>query len=217
MKKYRKVYVIDDNSDARKQICTSLISADFEVRPLNNNDFKDCAASLAPGCAVVEVFPQGVPYFPALEIALSQRKALLAIAMCDDCSIAVAVKALKLGAVDIYDKHLPIEELIEKLENVISDLPEIIEKQTATDANVNRCLSLTRRQFQVLKLVCDGKLSKHIAYLLDISIRTVEMHREEIPKHLGQKRLFECVQIFQSVRDEKQIVDRCNLEFKSPL
>ena len=48
---------------------------------------------------------------------------------------------------------------------------------------------LTSRETEVLKLVVDGNTSKGVAALLDISYRTVEVHRRQIMQKLGIKHL----------------------------
>lgn len=214
MNQYRKVYVIDDDRDSRKRISASLITSDFEVRPLDSHDFADLATTLPPGCAVVEIFPQNVPNFAPLELAISRHETLPAIAMCEDCNIQVAVNAIKLGAIDVYEKRAPVDELANKIEKIVRELPAALERQAIRETAIKSILGLSLRQFQVLKLVSQGSLSKNVAHTLNLSIRTVEMHREEVVKRLGKKRLWEAVQLLQSVASEKEVVERCAADLK---
>lgn len=119
MDKYRKVYLVDEDRTARLHLSQSLISADFEVRSLDERDFADLAPSLPPGCAVVEIFHENVSNFGPLEIAVSRDNTLPTIAMCADCNIQIAVTAIKLGALDVYEKRTPASQLITIVEEFV--------------------------------------------------------------------------------------------------
>lgn len=214
MDKYRKVYLVDEDRTARMRISESLISSDFEVRPLDGRDFADLAPTLPPGCAVVEIFHKSVPNFAPLEIAVTRLDALPTIAMCEDCNIKIAVAAIKLGAVDVYEKRTPVTQLINIVEKVICDLPNTLDHRTSQATKVKAILSLTRRQFQIIVLVAQGNLTKTVAHKLKISPRTVEMHRDGIVQRLTCKRMVDAVIMLQSVSCEKEIVDRCELDFR---
>ena len=54
---------------------------------------------------------------------------------------------------------------------------------------------LTLRELDVLKQLAEGKSSKQIAGLFDISVRTVESHRGNLKAKLGGQSAAECVQI----------------------
>lgn len=217
MDQYRNVYIVDEDYAARIRISERLISSDFEVRPLDEHDFVDLAPSLPPGCAVIEIFPQSVPNFKPLEIAVSRPHALPSVAMCEDCTIPIAVTALKLGAIDVYEKRRPVAGLISIVEKVVSGIPAELEKDAAKALAVERILTLTPRQFQILKLTSEGRLSKTVAYELNISPRTVEMHRESIMKRLNCKHMWEAVLMLQSVVGEEKIAERCDADIWNSL
>lgn len=212
MGKYRKVYIVDEDRAARLRISESLISSDFEVRPLDEVDFEELVPSLSPGCAVVEIFHESVPNFRPLEIAVSRNDALPTVAMCTDCNIQVAVTAIKLGAIDVYEKRTPVTQLINIVEQAIAVLPSLLDQNLAQQPAIKSILSLTERQFQILRLVSEGHLSKTVANILGLSPRTVEMHREDITRRLNCRRMVDAVIMLQSVSREKKIIERCDAD-----
>ena len=140
--------------------------------------------------------------------------------MCEDCTIELAVKAIKLGAIDVYEKRNPFAGLISVVESAVSSLPTALENDAALLLAIERISTLTRRQFQVLKLISEGHLSKTIANELNVSVRTVEMHRDSIMKRLDCKRMWNAVLMLQSVLGEEKIAERYTADFaewkKSP-
>jgi len=54
---------------------------------------------------------------------------------------------------------------------------------------------LTSRQREILQLIAEGRMSKEIAHLLDISIKTVDFHRARIMTRLGAHSIAELVRI----------------------
>jgi two-component system, LuxR family, response regulator FixJ len=63
------------------------------------------------------------------------------------------------------------------------------------DAAARRIASLTSRERQVVKMVVDGNPNKQIAYVLDISQRTVETHRATAMKKIGVRSLSELIHL----------------------
>jgi DNA-binding NarL/FixJ family response regulator len=54
---------------------------------------------------------------------------------------------------------------------------------------------LTVRQLEILQLIADGRLSKEIAHILGISIKTVDFHRARIMARLGARSVAEVIRI----------------------
>jgi len=75
-----------------------------------------------------------------------------------------------------------------------------------TDSNAdaldvaNRVGSLSQREREVLKGVCEGQPGKQIAFNLGISIRTVEAHRARVLRRLGVRTMAEAVRLWTLAR-----------------
>lgn len=208
MPSFRKVYLVDDDVSARGHISRSLLDRTFDVRPFYENDFLNTASDLPPGCAVVDILHQGSACFLPLEAAAQQRGTLPPIAMCETCTVQLAVTAIKRGAVDVYEKRSPLDELISMITETLAALPAAVEKDAARRYNIKSLLKLTAREFRVLELVAAGHLSKTLAYVLGISTRTVDMHRQSLIKRLNVENMAKAIQMMQSVSAEQEIIQR---------
>ena len=94
--------------------------------------------------------------------------------------VSFAVEALKSGALDFLQKPIAAAELIHTVEKAFSqDLQNRYEQlqHSHTELKIDR---LTPREYEVMKWMLEGNSNKMIARILDISSRTVEVHRKNI-------------------------------------
>ena len=99
-----------------------------------------------------------------------------------DSDVAIAVEAMKAGAIDFIEKPVGRVELIASLDRALEvsrDSGKFVERQESAAAHL---AGLTPRQVQVMQMVLAGHPSKNIAADLGISQRTVENHRMRIMK-----------------------------------
>lgn len=107
--------------------------------------------------------------------------------------VSSAVQAMKLGAVDYFERPLPYPALVERIQTVLRHETTRLRRRHAIDELRRRLGDLTLREKQVLEQVVDGRLNKQIARRLHISQKTVEMHRARVMAKLGARTLAELV------------------------
>lgn len=124
---------------------------------------------------------------------LSPESKIIAVSM--HTMPAYAKRMLQLGAMGYVTKNSSKEEMIgaivevnngkkyicEEVKNILAQ-QELDEDSEQTDMN-----NLSRRELDIIKLIKDGLSSKEIALQLDISLKTVEVHRYNILKKLKLK------------------------------
>ncbi|MHC4124163.1 MAG: response regulator transcription factor [Planctomycetota bacterium] len=98
--------------------------------------------------------------------------------------IPMAVKALKLGAIDFIEKPLDRDIFLHKVKSVLN-------QDDFADSFVGQVLTKTEKK--ILKLILDGKGNKEIAYKLGRALRTVELHRSHIMHKFGVDNLVDLV------------------------
>ena len=98
--------------------------------------------------------------------------------------VAVAVQAMKAGAVDFLEKPFSEQLLLACIERAMAHDAEMRQVQARHTTFAARLARLTRREREVLDLVLAGLLNKQIALRLAISQRTVELHRHRIMQKL---------------------------------
>jgi len=99
--------------------------------------------------------------------------------------IPMVVEALKKGAFDFLEKPYSDNALADRLEQALAvDAAMQAEGAQAAERSA-RLASLTEREREVMTRVAAGKLNKVIADELNVSVRTVEVHRARVFAKLG--------------------------------
>jgi two-component system CheB/CheR fusion protein len=104
-------------------------------------------------------------------------------------NVAMAVEAMKCGAIDFIDKPVGVDELLAGIALALErsvDESKMVEWHDKANKHI---ASLTERQRQIMDMVLAGHPSKNIAADLGISQRTVENHRASIMRKTGSKSL----------------------------
>lgn len=191
------VYIIDDD----KEICHSLQwlleSVGLTVSIFDNGPlFLNALNVNQVGCILADI---RMPIMSGLELQeqLIQRSSTLPIIfMTGHGDVPMAVRAMKAGAFDFQTKPFNDQLMLEQLQKAILHHRKILAaNQQKINANLNFQL-LTDRERQVLKLIVDGRLNKEIAYQLDISIKTVELHRSNIMQKMKVKSVAQLVKAY---------------------
>ena len=107
----------------------------------------------------------------------------------------MAVEAMRAGAVDFIEKPFDDELIIEAIRRAAGRLETSVVEQQVIDDVKARLETLSERERQVLSAVVAGLPNKSIAYDLDISPRTVEVHRANVMAKMGAKSLPELVRM----------------------
>ncbi len=107
---------------------------------------------------------------------------------------AYAKKMLQLGASGYVTKNSSKEEMINAILQVsegnkfiCEEIKELISEANEDPAMVEAVNTLTEREMDVINLIKNGNSSKDISIKLQISIKTVEVHRHNILKKLKLK------------------------------
>jgi RNA polymerase sigma factor (sigma-70 family) len=129
------------------------------------------------GCLLIDLRLRDLDGFELRDILLSNQCRQPFIMMSAYGDIALAVKAIRRGAVDFLEKPFNRSRLLESVGTAV--------RRDRRRRDVQRRLdSLTDREREVLALVASGKATKEIARILEISARTVESHRSRITKKM---------------------------------
>jgi two-component system response regulator FixJ len=190
-----EVYVIDDDEAVRKSLTFMLRSAGMLVRTYEGaEEFLREAEYLAPGCVITDM---RMPEMDGLELMRRLKVANLplpTIMMTGHGDVAMAVEAMKLGAVDFIEKPFREEDLFKSIAQAqVADASPRATPATPQDNDVFAVL--TAREREVLKCVVAGLTNKEIAREFDISPRTVEAHRAHVMSKVGAASLSELVRM----------------------
>jgi FixJ family two-component response regulator len=175
------IYVVDDDDAARKGTARLLQAAGFETRTYANAlDFLAAIEPDACGCIILDVrLPDqnGLD----LQVELTKREVSLPIVfMTGHGEIPDTVRAIQHGAVDFLTKPVNGEVLLAAVARALAqDATSRAARAHQHDLR-GRYQRLTPREREVFLHLISGQLNKQVAADLQITERTIKMHRASI-------------------------------------
>lgn len=189
-----QVYVIDDDSEVRKSLHLSLAASGTVGWPfISAHDFLDQVHSLTPAPILLDVRMPGMDGLELLTALRDREIDWPVIMMSAHGDVPVAVRSIRSGALDFLEKPFKFAALEELLTRAGVELVKIRERASNRDAARLAWKRLTAREAQVLELLIAGLANKSVANALEISVRTVEIHRGHALAKLGVKSLAQVV------------------------
>ena len=155
-----------------------------------DGDWPRCAA-----CLVLDVRMPGMSG-PELFERLAARgllQRLPVIFLTGHGDVPTAVAAVKRGAFDFVEKPFSDNTLVDRIEQALAGSAQALAEHQAQKAMKQALHDLTERERDVMRLVIDGLPNKLIADALDISVRTVEVHRARVFDKMGVRSAVELV------------------------
>ena len=110
-------------------------------------------------------------------------------------NIPMSVRAIKAGAVDFLTKPVTRGKLIAAIETALQENRKILQQTSLAEDAGALIARLTAREKDVMQLAIAGLPNKEIARKLDISFRTVEVHKSRIMQKTGAGNLIELARI----------------------
>ena len=153
------------------------------------------------GCVVLDIRMREMSGLECFEALRERGNSLPVIFLTGHGDVPMAVGALKKGAFDFLEKPVDDNALVDR---VIRALASDARRQAseASQATVaSRITQLTPREHEVMRLVLAGKFNKVIADELNISMRTVEVHRSRVFEKMGVRSAVELAQLLAQPRD----------------
>jgi len=181
-------YIIDDDRMARESLKWLIESAGLPVQVFDHGlgFLKQVNASMS-GCILLDV---RMPDINGMELLtkLKQHNIILPIIIVTGhADVAMAVRAMKAGAFDFIEKPYNDALMLERVQSAITqDQNNRLNQQHIT--TIKTCAQqLTPREQEVMRYVLNSTQNKIIAVELDISIKTVELHRANLMSKMQAK------------------------------
>lgn len=190
------VYVVDDDESVRDSLAFMLEGHDFNVTTFEDGQaFLDQVDLLLPGCVVLD---SRMPILRGQEVQQRLNKAqspLSVIFLTGHGDVPMAVDALKLGAVDFFQKPVDGEKLALAIHKAIACSLVLFENQE----HKKMFDLLTEREAEILKLIVTGKRNQQIAEELCVAVRTIEVHRSSLMKKYKAKTVADLVMSYAKI------------------
>jgi two-component system, LuxR family, response regulator FixJ len=193
----RHVYIVDDDDALRQSVEVLLeVAGGFATHSFaSGEDFLACVPDIESGCVLLDLNMPGLNGLEVLRRLQEIDSRFETILLTGQGDIAVAVEAMKSGAVDFIEKPYDNRMLLTALESGFARIENREKEASAIQLARDNIERLTPRERDVLLGLIDGKANKIIAYELDISPRTVEIYRANLMDKLGVRSVAEAVRI----------------------
>ena len=194
------VYIVDDHSAVRDSLVALLESAGLE--PLAFPCAEDFLAALEPdrhGCLLLDL---RLPDMNGLELQRRLTKTgarLRTIMISGHGDVPLAVQAMKAGAVDFIEKPCSDTVILSAVRQALDEINRAKAVEATRLEASRRFEQLTPREMEVLKALVSGQPNKQIAHQLEISPRTVEIHRARVMSKMAAPSLSHLVRMAMAI------------------
>lgn len=190
------VHLIDDDEDVRRALAFLLSTAGLAVRVYESAVvFLEGLPGLQPGCIVSDVRMPGIDGLELQRRLKSLGLDIPMIIMTGHADVPLAVEAMKSGAIDFIEKPFEDDRLLAAIQVALSRFEETGQRAAEINQIEVRLRSLSEREHQVLQGLLAGHPNKTIAYDLNLSPRTVEVHRANVMTKMGANSLSDLVRM----------------------
>jgi two-component system response regulator FixJ len=195
------VHLIDDDDGVRQGLAFLLTGSGFAVRVYASaSAFLDALVTVQPGCIVTDVRMPGISGLDLQRTLNAKQITLPVIVMTGHGDVALAVEAMKAGAVDFIEKPFQDDALISSIRIAIDRYTKAAERDKEIASIAAKLKTLSAREVEVLEGLVNGLPNKTIAYDLTISPRTVEVHRANLMTKMGAGNLSELIRMVFLIR-----------------
>ena len=181
------VYIVDDDASVREALAWLLRSRRLPSESFDSAEAFDAmlqgrSAQRQPCCLLLDVRMPGMSGLALFDrlAARGDLAAMPVIFLTGHADVPTAVDTVKRGAFDFCEKPFSDNALVDRIEQALAQSAgHLAQLRERCDLQV-RLTDLTDRERDVMDLVVAGLPNKLIADQLDISVRTVEVHRARV-------------------------------------
>ena len=180
------VFVVDDDAAVRDAMQWLIESVGLSVRVFPSApEFLDAYDTRMPGCLLLDMRMPGMSGLALQQQLVERGINLPVIVITGHGDVQMAVQAMKLGAVEFIEKPFSDDLLLDRIQQAVQY--DAQRRQADAHHREARALvdKLSAREREVLEELLKGKANKEVAVALNISVKTVEVHRAHINEKLG--------------------------------
>ena len=198
------VFVVDDDQAMRASLQWLIESIGMKVETFDSAQaFLDTYYPGRAGCLLLDVRMPGMSGLELHAYLVRHEIRIPVIIITGHGDVSMAVKAMKVGAVDFIEKPFDDEELLHSIRNALRHEDKQRELRARRADIAARLAELTPREYEVMSMVTDGKSNKEIAAMLGVSAKTVEVHRARVMDKMRADSLAELVRMALLARGEQ--------------
>ncbi len=196
MSEQSRVYLVDDDEAVRDSVELLLETVGTPV-----SSFPDACSFLAEvdaqsrGCAVLDVRMPGMSGMVLFRELRARGVTLPVLFVTGHGDVPMAVEAMRDGAFDFIEKPFREELLLDRVQQALAqDAVDSVQASECEEIQ-RRVAELTPRELEIMSRIVNGKANKVIAVELDLSPRTVELHRSRVMEKMQARSLAHLVRM----------------------
>ena len=190
------IYVIDDDEAVRQSLEFLLKTASIKVRSFDSaKSFLDVLDQVNSGCVITDVRMPEITGIDLLKKVKDIKPDLPVIVITGHGDIALAVEAMKIGAIDFLEKPFDDDHLLAAVKSALDRDADLAERKAEVSGIHDKLAALSNRERQVLEGLVAGNANKNIAFDLGISPRTVEIYRANLMTKMAANSLSDLVRM----------------------
>jgi len=200
------VFIVDDDASVREALAWLLRSRHLLSEAYAGAE--EFAAMLErglppaqPSCLLLDVRMPGMSGLALFDklVECGLVEVMPVIFLTGHADVPTAVDMVKRGAFDFCEKPFSDNALVDRIEQAIKRSEQVLAARREKKLLQERLTELTERERDVMRLVIEGLPNKLIADQLDISVRTVEVHRARVFDKMEVKSAVELANLLRSL------------------
>ena len=190
------VFIVDDDAAVRDSLSMLLRSVGIQSHAFESGDaFLSAYQADFAGCILLDIRMPGISGMEVQRQLVEKDCTLPIIFITGHGDIPMAVEAMHLGAHDFVQKPFHDQELLDRIQAALNANREQQDDIELRRSVKERYETLTPREGEVMSAVVKGHANKVIAMDLDLSQRTVEIHRARVMEKMQVRSLAELVKL----------------------
>jgi two-component system response regulator FixJ len=196
MSEFSNVIVIADDLSMRISLVEMMQHAGFQTRAYGAAEaFVVGGGARSPSCFLLDLSMPGINSADFQSYLRTNWPDAPVIFLSGHTTVAMVVQAVKNGAYDVIELPFKPDELVGKVKAAMAQFSSQSARRVEQQALQERIGKLTAREREILDLVIEGMSTKEMARRLEISPRTVEVHRSRIMRKMDMKTLRDTLRI----------------------
>tara|TARA_R110001583_G_scaffold76508_5_gene209267 strand:+ start:1481 stop:2119 length:639 start_codon:yes stop_codon:yes gene_type:complete len=187
------VFIVDDDDAFRDSLSWLLESTPFKILTFASAEAFLQGYNGDPGCLLLDIRMPGISGLGLQQELIRREIKIPTLILTGHGDIPVAVSAIKNGALNFIEKPFDDQVLLEHIDKAMALARQWHQDQRIKNQLSERWDSLSKREKQVMQLVVSGQANKLIAETLEISPKTVEVHRARVMAKMGAASLADLV------------------------
>jgi len=221
MNEFSSVIVIAEDLTMRISLVEMMQRAGFQTRAYGTAEgFLVAGGGRLPSCFLLDLSLPGINGAEFQSYLRANWPDAPVIFLSRETTVAMVVQAVKNGAYDVIEVPYQPDELVGKVTAAMAQYSSQSARRVEQQAMQDRIAKLTAREREILDLVIDGMSTKEMARRLNISPRTVEVHRSRIMRKMDMKTLRDTLRLALVLRGGTGVPSgspSANLPSSSPL